>query len=138
VAQLDRPAPLVEPLVAPLHQGDQRREQVGALLGQPVAPARALPGLAVVLALEQPVVDELAQARGGHGLADADALGEVVEARRPVERLAQDEERRARRDDAERLGDRAAIGAPRATRLQSAGHAKGMVHGAHHSWLCPR
>ena len=64
VAQLDRAAPVVEPAVAPLHQRDQRREQVGALLGQPVALAGALAGLAVVLALEQAVVDELAQAGG--------------------------------------------------------------------------
>jgi hypothetical protein len=82
------------------------------------------------------VVDELAQARGGHGLADPDALGEVVEARRPVEGLAQDQERRARRDDVERPGDRAAIGAPRAARLQPARHVEDVVHGAHHSWLC--
>jgi predicted dinucleotide-binding enzyme len=93
VAELHRPAALVEPLVAPLHQRGQRGEQVGALLGQPVALAGALPGLAVVLALEQAVVDELAQARGGHRLADADARGEVVEAGGPVERLAQEQER---------------------------------------------
>jgi hypothetical protein len=81
------------------------------------------------------MLDELAQARGGHRLADPDALGEVVEAGRPVEGLAQEQERGARRDDVERLGDRAAIGRPRAAGLQSAGHPEDMIHGAHHSWL---
>ena len=96
VAQLHRAAALVEPAVAPLHQRDQRREQIGALLGQPVSLPGALAGLAVVLALEQPLVDELAQPRGGDGLADPDALGELVEPSRAVEGLAQDQERRAR------------------------------------------
>ena len=87
---------------------DQRREQVGALVGQPVALARALPRVPVVLALEQSVLDQLAQPGGGHRLADPDALREVVESGRAVEGLAEDQERRARRDDVERLGDRAA------------------------------
>src|SRR3954454_15550325 len=95
MAQLNRATMLVEPLVAPVHQGDERREQVGALVGQAVALAGALAGLAVVLALEQAVVDELAQARRGDGVADPDPLGEVVEAGRAVERLTEDEERRA-------------------------------------------
>ena len=65
VEQLDRAAAVVEPAVAPLHQRDQHREQVRALLGEPVLLAGALAGLAVVLALEQALVDELAQPRRG-------------------------------------------------------------------------
>src|SRR5689334_12410881 len=81
VAQLDRAA-AVEPAVAPLHERGQHREQVGALVGEPVGAPGALARLAVVLALEQAVADELAQPGSGHRLADPRAPGEVVEARR--------------------------------------------------------
>jgi len=59
VAQLDRSAAVVEPPVAPLHQRDQGGKQVGALFCEPIALAGSLPRFAVVLAFEQPVVDEL-------------------------------------------------------------------------------
>ena len=128
MAQLDGAAAVVEPPVAPLHERHQGREQVGALLGEPVALARALPGLAVVLALEQALFDELAQPRRRDGLTDADALGEVVEARRAVEGLAQDEEGGSRREDVERLGDRATVRRPRVAGLEAAGQAQDGFH----------
>src|SRR5689334_5577345 len=65
VPELDGPAAVVEPLVAPLHERGERGEEVGALLGEAIALPCALAGLAVVLALEQALVDQLAQARGG-------------------------------------------------------------------------
>jgi hypothetical protein len=92
VAQLDGAAVVVEPAVAPLHQRDERRQQLRPLGRQAVVLTRALPRLAVGLALEQPLGYELAQPRGGDGLADADALGEVVEAGCAVEGFAQDQE----------------------------------------------
>ena len=106
-----RRAAVGQPAVAPLHQRDQHREQVRALLGQPVLVAGALARLAVGDALEQPLVDELLQPRRGDRFADPDALGEVVEARRPVEGLAQDQERRARADESSALaiGQRSAV-----------------------------
>ena len=55
-----------------------------------------LVSLAVGLALQQPVLDELVQPRGRDLLGDLDPTHELVEPRRPVERLAQDQHRRAR------------------------------------------
>ncbi len=109
VQQLDGPAVLVQPPVAPLHQCDQRGKQIRALFGQPVALARALTGFAVVLALEQPLLDQLTQPVGRNWFADPDALGEVIKARGPVEGLAQDQKCRPSADDVECLGDRAAL-----------------------------
>ena len=43
VAKLDRATALVQPAVTPLFQRHQSREQIGALLGQPVALTGALP-----------------------------------------------------------------------------------------------
>src|SRR5262249_34637298 len=114
VAQLDGPAALVEPTVAPLHQRHKRWEQVRALGRQLVALPGSLSGLAVILALEQPLIDKFAQPGGGNRLADLRSRREVIEPRRPVERLAQDQERRAGADDLKRLGDRAPVGRPRA------------------------
>ena len=45
VNQLDRAAALVEPAIAPLHERDENREQVGALLGEPVLLTGPLAGL---------------------------------------------------------------------------------------------
>jgi hypothetical protein len=93
VAQFNRPAAIVEPAVAPLHQRSEHREEIGALIGEPVTLTRALPRLPIVLALEQPVLHKLPKASGCHRLADPDALREVVEPRRSIEGLAQDQER---------------------------------------------
>src|SRR5439155_8256338 len=79
VAELERPSLIVEPAIPPLHQRSECREEIGAFLGESVPLARALPRLPIVLAHEQSVVDEFAQSCGRDRLADADALGEVVE-----------------------------------------------------------
>jgi hypothetical protein len=57
--QLRRPAGVAEPAVAPLHQADDHREEIGALLGEEVPVAGALSGLPVGLELQEPVLDEL-------------------------------------------------------------------------------
>ncbi len=59
VQQVRRPAGVAEPAVAPLHQADDHREEVGAFLRQAVAVPCALPGLLVGLELEESVLDEL-------------------------------------------------------------------------------
>jgi len=74
VPQLDGGAGLIQPAVAPLHEPDKGGEQVGSLVGEPVTLPRALAGLAVVLAFEEPLPDEFAQAAGGDGFAEAGAL----------------------------------------------------------------
>src|SRR5438067_3152801 len=101
MAELERAAPVIEPAISPLHQRGDCREEVGAFLREPVLLAGALPGFSIVLAYEQTLFDELAQACGCDGLADADTLGEVVKARRAVEGLAEDQEGRARADHLE-------------------------------------
>src|ERR1700756_1489609 len=90
--ELHGAAALVQPPAPPLHQRREHGEQVGSLLGESVPLARALPRLAVVLPLQQPVLDELAQPRRRDRLADLSALGEVVESTRSIERLPQDQE----------------------------------------------
>ena len=125
----DRAAVVGLPPIGPLHERDDRRQQVLTLLGDPVPVAGALAGLAVGLALEQPGLDELAQPRGGHRLARADARDEVVEAGRPVEGLAHEQERRPRAEDVERRRERAparlppAAGIERTNQLNRVGHA---------------
>ena len=57
--ELRGPAGVAEPAVAPLHQADDHRKEIGALLGQAVAIPGALSGLLVGLELEEPVLDEL-------------------------------------------------------------------------------
>ena len=89
MAQLDGASVLGGPTVAPLHERDEDRQQLDALLREDVAHAFALAGVLVLAAFEQAVVDELAEARRGRGLADADSCREVVETRRSVERLAE-------------------------------------------------
>jgi hypothetical protein len=73
VTQLDHAAALVgEPFVAQRLKRHEHWQDVGALLRQAVGAARALAGLAVGLAAQQPGVDELAQAARGDRLADPD------------------------------------------------------------------
>src|SRR3954469_18139289 len=129
VAKLERAPLVVEPAIPPLHQRSERREEIVAFLGEPVLLARALSGFPIVLAHEQALVDELAQACRRDGLADADALGELVEARRAVERLAEDQEGRARADHVERLGERATVGGPRLARREPPGQLRHRGHG---------
>ena len=134
VLEDDRATLVVDPAIAPLHQRDDRGEEVHALLGQAVALAGPLPRLAVVLAHEQTGVDELAQPGGGDGLADARALGEGVEAGGAVEGLAQQQERGAGAHDVQRTGDRAVPGLPAAAGLELAGESKARrLHGAQSS-----
>jgi hypothetical protein len=72
VPESDRAAVGGHPSIAPLHERDQCGEEIGALLGETVSVAGSLPGVAVGLALEQALLDELSQPRGGDGLADPD------------------------------------------------------------------
>ena len=67
---------------------------------------------------KQRILDEISQPRGGDGLAELGPFGEVVEPRRPIEGLAQDQERRTRADDFEGRRDRAPVGRPRAPRVE--------------------
>src|SRR4051794_21012161 len=93
VLEPDAAAVLAQPAVAPLHQRGEHGEEIRALLGQPVAVAGALAGVAIRLALQKPVGDELAQARRDHGLARAGPRHEIVEPSRAVKGLAHDEHR---------------------------------------------
>ena len=54
VTDLDAGSAVLLPAVAPLHQRHQHRQQVGSLLGQPIALTGALAGLLVGLALQDP------------------------------------------------------------------------------------
>ena len=130
VAQLDAVAPL-DPASAPAHQRDDDREDVRALLGEPVALPRALARLAIVLALEQARGDELAEPRRGGGVGDLGAPRELLEAGRPVERLAQEQERRARSEQLERRGHRAAVGRPSVARLERSEEVNGLGPSPH-------
>lgn len=73
VTQLDGPAVVCRPAVAPLHEGDEHRQQLGALAGEAVARPGSLTGFAVFVALEEAAFDELLEASGGDGFADAGA-----------------------------------------------------------------
>ena len=97
------------PAVAPLHQRDERRLQVEALLGQVVLVAAALPGLLVVDALEHAVVDELGEPLAEQVARAAERAVEVVEAADAEERLAQHEQGPLLPDDLERALDRAVL-----------------------------
>src|SRR2546430_3489035 len=68
VAQLDA-ASALQPALAPLQERGQRREQLDALVREAIALARAFARLAVGLAREQSVREQLAQAGGGDPLA---------------------------------------------------------------------
>src|SRR5262245_5893428 len=67
-----------DPLVGPLSQRRQDRQQRLALLGQPVL--EAMPLGAHVDALEDPMVDEVLESRGEDVLRDPEAALEVAEA----------------------------------------------------------
>ena len=128
VAQLDWTAGLVKPPITPLHQRGEHGEEVSSLFRESVMLARALAGLAVVLALQQPVRDQLTQPCGRYGLADLSALREVVEASGAIERLPEDQEGRARADNVERPGEGAPIGRPVVPGVQKASHPYSMFH----------
>src|SRR5215469_7219407 len=70
-----------QPAVAPLHERDQDGEQLGALAGEAVGHPGTLPRLTVGLAFQQALVNKFPEPGSGDRLADADALGEVVESR---------------------------------------------------------
>ena len=118
VSQLNRSAAVIEPAIAPLHEGYERGQEIGALVGQPVTLTRTLAWLAVVLSLEQPVSDQLPQPGRHHGLARPDSFDEVVKPLGSVERLPEYEKGRARGDYLESSGDHAPIGAPAAAGFQ--------------------
>ena len=126
--ELHRPAVVVQPAVAPLHQRHECGEQVRALAGEAVCVARPLSRLAIGLALEQALLDELAQPRGGDRLAEAGPFREVGEPGRAVEGLAQDQERRPGADHRQGARDRAALGLPSASRLECSGELNLMWH----------
>src|SRR5262249_43335280 len=128
MAQLDGPCTVREPAITPLHQRGERREEVGASRRQPVALALALPRLLIVLALEEPVPEELPQPHRGDRGAEPDAVGEVVKPCGPVEGLAENQKRRARADDAERLLDRAVLRFPAGARVQGSPQLKDRWH----------
>jgi len=84
-------------LVAPLPDCVQRREQIGALLRQPVlVPCRAL---LVEGALEDALLDEPVQAVGEHIPSDAETLLELDELREAEEGIADDRPGPAFADD---------------------------------------
>src|SRR4051794_41463999 len=78
VLELDGAAVVGEPAVAPLHERHEGRDEVGALGRQPVAPAGALAGLAIVLPLEQPLGHELLEATGGGPVAPPPPLHPIA------------------------------------------------------------
>ncbi len=133
VAQLDRTAVFIKPSIAPLHERDQGRKKFGSLLGEPITLPRPLTGLAVVLALKQPVLDELPETSRRRGLANADPVSEIVKAGGPIEGLPEEQEGGAGGDHLERPGDRAPVGVPAGARFQPAGHAQGVSHASDHS-----
>jgi hypothetical protein len=91
--------------VAPLHQRDQHRPEVYALVGEPVL--EALGALLVGALLEDPLVDEAPQAVGQDVARDAEVILEVVEAPHAEEGVADDQHRPAVPDPLQRAGDRA-------------------------------
>ena len=103
--QHGRPAVGAGVAVAPLHQRDERRPQVGALLGQAVLVA--LGALLVAALLEDALVNEAGQAVGEHVARDSQVALEVLEAAHPQKGVADDEHGPAVADRLERACDRA-------------------------------
>src|SRR5215207_6315152 len=126
---------IAQPAIAPLHERREHGEQIGPLVGQPVALARALTGVAVVDVLEESLGDEFAQPPGDDRLAGLGARDEVVEPRRAVEGLAQDEHRRLRADDVERSRHGARVGPPSVAGLEAARQVDRSVHEPECIWL---
>jgi hypothetical protein len=119
---------IAQPAIAPLHERREHGEQIGPLGGQPVALARALTGVAVVDVLKKPCGHEFTQPPRDDRLAGLGARDEVVEPRRAVEGLAQDEHRRLRADDIERPGHGAPVGPPGVAGLEAAGQVDRGIH----------
>src|SRR5690349_7616048 len=94
-------------LVAPVHQRQQHRVQVQALLGEPVLGPAALAALLVGDLAQQALVYQPGQPLAEHLAGHAGAALHVVEAAHAVEGFAQDEERRPFTEDAHGRADRA-------------------------------
>jgi len=115
------------PFVAPAHQRDDGRKEIAALLREVILSATALPGVLVGTALEQPVVDELAQPRSSDGVGEAGATDELVKAVGTVERLSERQHGRAATAHVEGGRQRAALGGPAVAVGQSSGQ-RDLIH----------
>jgi hypothetical protein len=93
--------------VAPLHERDDRRPEVDALLAEAVL--EALGALLVAPALEQALLGQALEAIGQDVAGDAEAALEVVEAADAQEGVADDEQRPAVAEDLEGAGDGAVL-----------------------------
>src|SRR4051812_45030643 len=105
--------------VAPLHQRDDRRPQVDALLAEAVL--EALRALLVAMALEQSLVGQALEAVGQHIAGDAEVALEVVEAAHAEEGVADDEQRPPDAEHLEGAGDGAVLLIVRAGQHQRSG-----------------
>ena len=94
--------------VAPLHQRDDRRPQVQALLGQAVLVARRV--LLVEAPLEHALLEQPREARLQHVARDAEVGLDLVEAAQAQQHVAHDQQRPALADHLERAGDAARSG----------------------------
>src|SRR2546421_4934172 len=132
VAERDTSAVGPYPSVAPAHQRNDSREEIAALLGEVVLGATALPGVLVGTAFEQPLVDELAQPRGGDGFGEAGATDELVKAMGAVDRLSEQQHGRAATDHVEGGCQRAALGGPAVAVGERSGQ-RDLTHATHSS-----
>src|SRR5690348_10839636 len=94
---------------APLEDPDDSRGEVATHLCEPVLEASALPRHLVRNSRQYAGLGELPQPGCGHRFRDFDAVREVVEARRAVERFTDDQHRRPGADDLERSRDGAVV-----------------------------
>jgi hypothetical protein len=137
VAQLDRgSAAWQHVLGSPLEQAEYYRHEVAALVGETVLEAGPLAGLLVRPPLEQTHFDQLTQARRGDRLSDADAIGEVVEARGAVIGLAHDQHGRPRADHMHGLVDRTTLGTPGRSIREFAGQDCSVIRHVRDPSLC--
>ena len=93
--------------VAPLHEREQDRHQLTALVRQAVFLARPAAGLAVLRPLEDPLVDEQGQPLGQEVARALQDAVELLEPRGAVEALADDQQRPLLAQDLQGAGDRA-------------------------------
>src|SRR5829696_8412389 len=107
VVQLDGRRGVVEVLVAPAHDRDDRGIERPTGLREPVLEALGL--LLVAAPLEDPRADQRLQPRGQDVARDPEVALHVGEAADAVERLAQDEEGPALAEDVHRAPDGAAV-----------------------------
>jgi len=104
VYERHRLSPTIATVLAPSNEGDEHRRERDAGLGEPVLVADWVPLIGNLG--HHPVLDEAAEPRGEDRAGDAEVVAEVVESANTAKPSADDEDRPAIADDAERALDR--------------------------------